>query len=185
MENTLSLRKNKIFLRLAAVALSVTASVIFVQLFHYAGMISGLDAAVGAALLPMHIPVLISGFLCGPAVGFAVGSLSPVISFLISGMPTSTLLPFMVIELAVYGLVSGTLSKTKLPLFASVLTAQTAGRIARAMAVVFAIYIIGNESLTLASIKTFILSGIFGIVIQWVAVPFAVEKMKGLRKYYE
>ena len=185
MENTLSLRKNKALLKALTVAASVVASVVFVQLFHYAGMISGLEAAVGSALLPMHIPVLVAGFLCGPAVGFAVGALSPVLSFMISGMPTAALLPFMVIELAVYGLVSGALSKTKLPVFASVLTTQVAGRAARAMAVVFAIYAMGNEALTLASIKTFILSGIFGIVIQWVAVPFAVDKMKGLKKYYE
>ncbi|MBR2315940.1 MAG: ECF transporter S component [Clostridia bacterium] len=185
MENTLTFRKNKVLIKIATVIASVAASVVFVQLFHCAGMISGLETAVGSALLPMHIPVLIAGFLCGPSVGFAVGALSPLLSFMISGMPTAALLPFMVIELAAYGLVSGTLSKTKLPLFVSVLTTQIAGRVARAMAVVFAIYAMGNDTLTLASIKAFILSGIFGIVIQWVAVPFAVEKMKGLRKYYE
>ncbi len=185
MEKILGLRKNKIAFKAVTIALATAASVVFVQAFHYVGMLSGLENGVGSALLPMHIPVLIAGFMCGPVVGFAVGALSPAISYFISGMPVASLLPFMVAELGVYGLVAGGLGKTKLSVFASTLITQIAGRLARALAVVFAIYVMGNTDLTMASIKSFILSGLFGIIIQWVAIPFAVDKMKGLKKYYE
>lgn len=182
MENVIGLKKNKVIFKAAATLLATVASVVFVQLFHWVGVISGLEGAVGAALLPMHIPVLIAGFMYGPAVGLAVGMASPVISSLISGMPVVSLLPYMVIELGVYGLVSGALSKTKLSVFPATLITQAAGRLARAAAILFSIYALGNSTMTLASIKAFIVSGLFGIILQWVVIPFALEKMKGLKK---
>ena len=61
----------------------------------------------GNILLPMHIPVLLAGLICGPWYGLATGILAPVLSSLISGMPPAPYLPAMVAELAAYGLISG------------------------------------------------------------------------------
>ncbi len=52
-----------------------------------------------------------AGLLLGPAYGAAVGVLSPLLSALLTGMPPLTRLPFMVLELLVYGLVSGLCAK--------------------------------------------------------------------------
>ena len=39
----------------------------------------------GNILLPMHIPVLLCGLICGPWYGLACGLLTPILSSLISG----------------------------------------------------------------------------------------------------
>ncbi|MBQ3162869.1 MAG: ECF transporter S component [Oscillospiraceae bacterium] len=164
----------KIITILAAIA----ASVILPQIFHAIGAVSGTGNAVGAALLPMHIPVILAGFIGGPAVGLIAGIISPVASFAISSMPAAALLPFMAIELGVYGLTAGLISKVKLNSFAKLVVVQVAGRAARALAVLAAIYILGNTALTVASIAEFITAGLFGIILQWAFIPFAVNKIE-------
>lgn len=183
--NTLTLNKKTIAAKTILIAASIICAVVLPQIFHAIGVVSGTGAAVGAAFLPMHIPVLLAGFTGGPIAGITAGIISPVLSFAISGMPTSALLPFITIELAVYGLVSGLLSKAKLNSFVKFIITQTAGRIARAAAMIFAIYILSDNQITIASIGAFITSGLFGILIQWAIIPLLADKMKGIKKLYE
>ena len=61
----------------------------------------------GSIFLPMHIPVLICGLLCGWQYGLICGILAPVLSSLFTGMPPAAILPAMLCELAVYGLITG------------------------------------------------------------------------------
>ena len=63
----------------------------------------------GNIFAPMHLPVLITGFLCGPMYGAIVGLVCPLLSCLFTGMPTVAFLPNMMAELLVYGSVSGLL----------------------------------------------------------------------------
>ena len=63
----------------------------------------------GSVFLPMHIPVLLCGLICGPVYGMLCGLLAPLISSAVTGMPPAAMLPQMLCELAVYGLVSGLL----------------------------------------------------------------------------
>lgn len=174
--NTSVINRKAVITKIVAVLAAVAASVALPQIFHAVGMISGTGSAVGSAFLPMHIPVILAGMLFGPVVGLTAGIASPLISALVSGMPAAAVLPFMVIELAVYGLASGLISKTKINSFVKLLAVQIAGRMARAIAVVGAIYVLGNDTLTLASISEFIIAGLFGIVIQWAIIPLAVER---------
>ncbi len=95
------------------------------------------------------------------------------------------MLPFMIIELGVYGLVSGLLSKTKLNGFVKLLITQVAGRAARTLAVIAAIYLFGNAELTLAAIPQFIVTGLFGIMIQWAVIPLLSERLERVKKLYE
>lgn len=183
--NTLALNKKTIAAKTILIGASIICAVILPQIFHAIGVVSGTGAAVGAAFLPMHIPVLLAGFAGGPVVGITAGIISPVLSFAISGMPTSALLPFITIELAVYGLVAGLISKAKLNSFVKLIITQTAGRLARASAVIFSIFVLGSSQFTLASIGAFITSGLFGILIQWAVIPLLTDKMKGIKKLYE
>ena len=68
-------------------------------------------ANAGSIFLPMHIPVLLCGLICGWPYGLACGVLAPILSHLITGMPPAAILPGMLFELAVYGLVSGLMMK--------------------------------------------------------------------------
>lgn len=88
----------------------------------------------GSMLLPMHIPVLLCGFICGWPWGLAVGAVAPLLRFALFGMPP--LYPIgaaMALELAVYGLLTGLLYR-KLPktlpmLYLELLIAMIGGRI--------------------------------------------------------
>lgn len=185
MNNSTTINKKTITAKTLTIFIAVAGAVILPQIFHAVGTISGTGSAIGSAFLPMHIPVLLAGLVGGVGVGVIAGILSPLLSFAISGMPTAMLLPFIVIELGIYGLVSGILSKSKLNAFVKLLITQISGRIARAGAVLFAIYALGNEKLTVASIGTFIVTGLFGIILQWALIPLLADKMEDLKKFYE
>lgn len=65
--------------------------------------------AMGSMLSPMHIPVFLCGLVCGWPYGAFCGIAGPVISSLLSGMPSAVQLIYMVPELCAYGLISGLL----------------------------------------------------------------------------
>ncbi len=65
---------------------------------------------IGSALCPMHIPVFLCAFLCGPFWAAAVGFAAPLVRFLLVGMPP--IFPTglaMCFELAAYGVIAGLL----------------------------------------------------------------------------
>ena len=43
--------------------------------------LTGQIPQIGSALSPMHIPVLLCGFLCGPAYAAVVGLIAPLLRF--------------------------------------------------------------------------------------------------------
>ncbi len=49
--------------------------------------ITGQIPEIGAMLCPMHIPVLLCGFLCGWPWGLAVGFIAPLLRSVLFGMP--------------------------------------------------------------------------------------------------
>ena len=69
---------------------------------------TGQIPAVGKMLLPMHIPVLLCGLICGWQWGLGVGFVLPVLRSVLFSMPvmypTATAMAF---ELAAYGAVIG------------------------------------------------------------------------------
>jgi len=184
MQKKITMKKN-ISMKAIHTGSAILAAILLPQLFHAVGVLSGIGSAAGAAFLPMHIPVLLAGFLGGPLVGILAGALSPLISFWISGMPALPMLPFMMIELGIYGLTAGMLTKTKLPLFVQLLLTQIAGRAARIAAGLISIYLFDNPTLTVASACwTFITAGAFGILLQWALIPLFTKYLKGIQERY-
>ena len=87
-------------------------SAMFLALAMVLPLLTGQIPQIGKMLSPMHIPVLLCGFFCGPWYGLLVGAIAPVLRSLIFGMPA--LFPnafIMCFELATYGCVSGLLYK--------------------------------------------------------------------------
>lgn len=162
---------------LAAVTATVSA-VVLPQIFHLLGMMSGLGSALGETFLPMHLPILLVGLLAGPYAGAAAGLLSPLASFALTGMPASAMLPFMMIELCVYGLTSGLLRDVKFPTIGKVLCAQVAGRAVRAVAILLAFYAFGSHAVPVAVIWKSIGAGIFGLILQWVLLPLLMYRIE-------
>ncbi|MBQ3154984.1 MAG: ECF transporter S component [Clostridia bacterium] len=162
---------------LAAVTATVSA-VVLPQIFHLLGMMSGLGSALGETFLPMHLPILLVGLLAGPYAGAAAGLLSPLASFALTGMPASAMLPFMMIELCIYGLTSGLLRDIRCPTIGKVLCAQVAGRAVRAVAILLAFYAFGSHAVPVAVIWKSIGAGIFGLILQWVLLPLLMYRIE-------
>ena len=155
-------------------ALLIAVGLVLPQLFHLIG-----GTAAGTTMLPMHIPVLIAGLLLGPSMGMSVGLLLPLVSSLLMGMPPAIRLPFMMVELFTYGLVIGLLMKKTDNALLSLVGAQIIGRIAYGLSLVVGIYLLQIPAPALAGFLPGILSGIPGLVIQWLLIPILVHLLKG------
>lgn len=175
MAYSLTLNKSTVKSQAFTTAAAILAAIILPQIFHGIGIAFGLGPALGESFLPMHLPVLLAGFFAGPIVGLIAGILSPLVSFALSGMPTANLVPFLMIELAGYGLVSGMLYKSQIPLFGKLLIVQIAGRILRALAILFAVYGLGNQTMEISTIWNSVIMGLPGILLQWCLIPFLMS----------
>lgn len=169
----------------AAALAAIAAAVAVPQLFHLIGAVSGLGTLPGETFLPMHLPVILAGLIAGPYAGAAAGLISPLCSFLLTGMPKTVMLPFMMIELAVYGLTAGLLRQTKIPAFPKLLIVQLAGRAVRAAAILLGVFVFGSR-IGVPVIWTSIAAGLPGIVLQWALLPLLSgridERFAGRRK---
>ncbi len=164
-----------------SVMVAVIAAVILPQMVHMAGAAAGAGAALGEMLLPMHLPVLFIGLIMGPAAGAAAGILSPLVSHALTGMPVSVMLPFLIIELAGYGLAAGYMSNKKCNTIWKLLTAQIVGRAARAVAVIVAVYALGSQTIMATAAWTNITRGFWGIAVQILVLPIAVHFVEQMR----
>lgn len=170
-------QSHSIKMKAATVMASVILAVALPWMFHALGRVLNIGTSAGEIFLPMHFPVMIAGFLAGPAAGLAAGILSPVISFMITGMPVPLMLPFIAIELAAYGAVSGAVSNVRMNGTLKVLAVQAAGRAVRAVAILFAVYALSSK-VNAHIIYTSIVTGLPGIALQLLTVPYIVKKMK-------
>ena len=136
----------------------------------------------GRVMLPMHIPVLLCGFVCGPLFGLLCGIISPLLSSAITGMPPVAMLPSMMCELAVYGLVSGLIfNKVKISnnparIYIALITAMLCGRFVNGV-LNSLIFQAGSYSLQ-AWISASFTVALPGIVTQLVAIPLVIVALK-------
>ncbi len=142
---------------------------------------------LGSALSPMHIPVLLCGMICGGGYGVFCGIASPILSSVLSGMPSPTQLISMVPELAIYGLVTGILFKlvrTKnlyADMYIALVAAMLLGRVAAGIA--SALFYLGDsESFTLALWATnYFVGTLPGIISQLIILPVLIVTLERAR----
>lgn len=89
---------------------------------------------IGDMLCPMHIPVILCGFICGAPWGLIVGIVSPILRSLVMTMPVMFPTAIgMAFELGTYGLMAGllynALPKKKQYIYVSLIGAMITGRI--------------------------------------------------------
>lgn len=139
----------------------------------------------GRVLLPMHIPVLLAGFLIGPLSGLLVGLLAPVISHLLTSMPPSYAVPLMTMELPVYGLIAGlAYRRFHLNIYFALLVAMILGRLIFG-AGLFVLGMFVELPYTAAAYFAFsgpLTAGLPGIVLQLVIVPVIVAGVARRRR---
>ena len=140
----------------------------------------------GRVFLPMHFPVLLAGFLVGPASGFTVGLLAPTLSHLLTGMPPSYAVPLMSLELPIYGLIAGlTFVRLRLNIYVALLSAMVMGRMMFGVGLLLLALFIElpyNLAFFLSSAGP-IVAGLPGIVIQLAVIPILVAGVKRRRRY--
>lgn len=165
------MKKNKLF--------KMSLAALFLALAYVMPFLTGQIPEIGAMLCPLHIPVLLCGFLCGWPWGLIVGFVAPLLRSLTLGMPP--LFPTavcMAFELAAYGAVAGLmhrfLPRKKPYIYCSLLTAMIIGRIIWGLAMYIFMGINGGAFTFAAFVAGAFTNAIPGIIVQIVLIPLLV-----------
>ena len=139
---------------------------------------------IGDTLLPMHLPVMLCGFLCGGWYGLAVGAVLPLLRSVCFGMPP--IYPqavWMAAELAAYGAITGWLYKRFFKkqlwwLYGSLLCAMVGGRIVWGITKWALLTAKGSGFTLQAFLAGGFVDALPGIVLQLVLVPAIVKLLE-------
>ena len=167
-------------------------SAMFMAIGQVLPFITGQIQQIGSMLLPMHIPVLFCGLICGWQYGAVVGFVLPLLRSVLFGMPpifpTGVSMSF---ELAVYGAVIGLimqqLSKRNTTdsgknyvrnLYLALIGAMLAGRIVWGLVR----FILARATMQPFTMEMFMagafLTAIPGIIVQLILIPGIMAALK-------
>lgn len=175
--------------------LKITLSGVFLALGLLLPFLTGQIPEIGSMLCPMHIPVLICGFVCGWQYGLVVGLATPLLRSVFFGMPPMYPVAIaMSFELAAYGLICPLVyslflkanKKGIISIYVTLITAMILGRMVWGSAR----YLMSLFDNTLPFTFSIFLGGAFvtawpGIILQLILIPtiiFALEKAKLINK---
>ena len=154
--------------------------------------ITGQIQQIGSMLLPMHIPVLFCGLICGWQYGAVVGFVLPLLRYVLFGMPpifpTGVSMSF---ELAVYGAVIGLIMQQLRKrnttdsgknyvrnLYLALIGAMLAGRIVWGLVR----FILARATMQPFTMEMFMagafLTAIPGIIVQLILIPGIMAALK-------
>lgn len=166
---------------------NLTLSAMFLAIAFVMPFLTGQIPQVGSMLCPMHIPVLLCGFFCGPYWGLGVGVVAPLLRSFVLGMPPMFPTAFcMAFELAAYGFIAGwlhnRLPKKKVNVYIALLCAMIIGRLIWGM-VMFACmgFDVTKFGLT-AFMAGALLNAVPGIILQIVLIPVVVITLEKVIK---
>lgn len=161
-------------------AMFIAVGVILPQAFHLFG-------GTGPVFLPMHIPVLLCGFIVGWKYGLICGIIVPLLSSLFTGMPVMFPVGIgMIFELATYGLLCGLLYKSlNKNIYVSLIGAMLGGRVVSGIVNAIVMGVASKPyGLSIFLTNAFV-KAVPGIIIQIVLIPLliiALEKAGQLEK---
>ena len=154
-------------------------SALFLAIAYVLPFFTGQIKEIGNMLCPLHIPILLCGFICGWQNGLVIGFIAPLLRSLTLGMPP--LFPnavCMAFELAAYGAVAGFmhkyLPKKKPFVYLSLITAMLSGRVIWGTAMFIFMGINGGTFTFTAFLAGAFTNAIPGIIIQIVLIPLLV-----------
>ena len=160
--------------------LKMTLAALFLALSYVMPFLTGQIPEIGAMLCPMHLPVLVCGFVCGWPWGLAVGFVAPILRSVLTGgfppmFPTAVCMAF---ELCTYGALAGVmhklLPKRKAYIYLSLLISMLLGRIVWGAAMFVCLGFSGSAFTFAAFIAGAFTNAVPGIVVQIVLVPVLV-----------
>ena len=159
--------------------LKMILAALFFALAYVLPFLTGQIPEIGSMLCPMHLPVLLCGFISGWYWGLGVGLIAPLFRALTLGMPP--LFPTalcMALELSAYGAVAGLMHKLmprKKPyIYLSLLVAMIVGRLIWGAAMFVCVGAGGGSFTFSAFLAGALTNSIVGIAVQIVLVPILV-----------
>ena len=156
---------------------------LFLALCMVLPFLTGQIPEIGSMLSPMHIPVLLCGFICGSVWAVLIGAVAPLLRFALFGMPP--IFPTgvaMCFELAIYGLVSGllyaALPRKKASIYTSLLAAMLCGRVVWGVVRLVLSGVSGSAFTWAAFLSGAFTSAIPGIILHIALVPALVMALE-------
>lgn len=166
---------------------NMVLAALFLALGLLLPFLTGQIPTIGSRLLPMHLPVLLCGIICGWPWGLAVGFVTPLLRSVLFGMPP--MMPTavaMAFELAAYGAIAG-LVMSLLParkitsVFIALVVAMLGGRIVWGVVSLVLYTITGSVfSWQIFFVQAFA-NAVIGVIVQLVLIPaivFAIWKVE-------
>lgn len=159
-------------------------SALFLAIGMVLPLLTGQIKEIGDSLLPMHLPVMLCGLICGWKYGLSVGLALPFLRSVTFGMPP--LYPnaiWMALELATYGFAIGLLysnfkKKNIGYLYLSLVISMLSGRVVWGISKGILLGI-ANKPFTFSA---FLIGGfadaIIGIIVQLILIPLIIELLK-------
>lgn len=149
--------------------------------------LTGQIPQIGKMLLPMHIPVILCGMICGWQYGVTIGFIAPILRGIIFANPV--LFPtgiIMAFELAAYGffagLVYGLIKKHSIgKIYISLIVSMISGRIVKCIVQFFVLGFTNEGFVFSAFIAGAFTNAIPGIILQIIIIPlimFALQKLR-------
>lgn len=165
----------------------LTLAAFFMALGLVLPFFTGQIPEIGSMLLPMHIPVLLCGYICGWDYGLTVGFIVPIFRSVLFGrpymMPTAVAMAF---ELAAYGAVAGMLyqklKRTKCGSFVSLIGAMISGRVVWGIVSSALFKMVGSVFTWELFMAGAFLEAIPGIFVQLILIPAIVSRLKAARR---
>ncbi|MBQ8641439.1 MAG: ECF transporter S component [Clostridia bacterium] len=155
-------------------------SAMFLAIALLLPFLTGQVPQIGGMLCPMHLPVLLCGFVCGPFWGGAVGLVCPLLRHMFFSMPPLMTAITMTFELCAYGVLAGVFhrifqklcgEKSMTAVYIALVLAMIGGRIVWGLA--SSVLMLAGQ--TEFSIGVFFASGFAqawpGILLQLIVIP--------------
>lgn len=162
------------------IAKNIALSALFLAIGLVLPFFTGQIPQIGQMLLPMHIPVLLCGLVCGWQGGALVGFVLPLLRSMLFGAPAFyPMATGMAFELMAYGLVAGllySLSKWKclLSLYRSLVAAMLAGRVVWGAVQCIQMGVFGSGFSLQMFLAGAFLNAIPGILAQLILIPLVM-----------
>ena len=160
---------------------NLVLSALFLAIGLILPFFTGQIKEIGDSLLPMHLPVMLCGLICGWKYGGAVGLMLPFLRSLTFSMPP--LYPnavWMALELAAYGLVIGLLFSRKkdysrVYLLVCLAISMLSGRVVWGIAKAVLLGVAGKPF----GLEAFLVGGFVdavpGLILQFILIPLIME----------
>lgn len=144
--------------------------------------LTGQIPQIGGMLSPMHIPVLLCGFVCGWPYALVVGLIAPLLRHVMFGMPPIMTALVMTFELAAYGAFAGIfyklLPKKTAYIYVALVLAMLAGRVVYGLASLVILGVSGSAFTFQAFLAGAFITAWPGIICHIVLIPLIVIALK-------